>query len=442
MPFEDIKKFTLRLLEKLSVKDLVGAVQTLMNKIDEQESLLKQQNEEIQKHRDSISRLKGEKGKPKIKANKNINNEQNKYNDNNDNNDNNDDLSPPNNGNMRGRGKGKKNKKKTLSIDRQKRQSMDKTSLPDDAVFKGLRSIIIPDIIINRDNVEFIIEEYYSPSLKKTFHSKLPPEYQGYPSAGPGARSLLLFLHNKGRITHGNLRAMLKDFGINLSKGQISNIINQKQDLFYDEKEAARQAGVEKNSYQQTDDTGARCNGQNMFTNVTCNNDFTSFVTLYNKNRLSFIQAIAGGASLKFVIDENAISYFIKKNKSNKLCSNLKGFLNPNLVYSEEEFDECIIDSSLFSNCNDFVKRYIREGAAISAYNRGFLGPVSKILICDDAGQFKEVTKHLGLCWVHEYRHYKKLEPSSLIFIDILNEFKIEFKEYYKQLKLYKKKSN
>ena len=71
---------------------------------------------------------------------------------------------------------------------------------------------------------------------------------------------------------------------------------------------------------------GARCNGQNMFTNVTCNNDFTSFVTLYNKNRLSFIQAIAGGASLKFVIDENAISYFIKKNKSNKLCSNLKGF--------------------------------------------------------------------------------------------------------------------
>ena len=73
--------------------------------------LLKQQNEEIQKHRDSISRLKGEKGKPKIKANKNINNEQNKYNDNNDNND---DLSPPNNGNMRGRGKGKKNKKKDV----------------------------------------------------------------------------------------------------------------------------------------------------------------------------------------------------------------------------------------------------------------------------------------------------------------------------------------
>ena len=41
MPFEDIKKFTLRLLEKLSVKDLVGAVQTLMNKIDEQESFIK-----------------------------------------------------------------------------------------------------------------------------------------------------------------------------------------------------------------------------------------------------------------------------------------------------------------------------------------------------------------------------------------------------------------
>ncbi|NOT80444.1 MAG: hypothetical protein HOP07_15740 [Bacteriovoracaceae bacterium] len=36
-----------------------------------------------------------------------------------------------------------------------------------------------------------------------------------------------------------------------------------------------------------------------------------------------------------------------------------------------------------------------------------FLGVRSKILICDDAPQFKGILEFLGLCLIHEERHYK-----------------------------------
>ena len=34
-----------------------------------------------------------------------------------------------------------------------------------------------------------------------------------------------------------------------------------------------------------------------------------------------------------------------------------------------------------------------------------------KILLCDDAPQFKIITEELALCWVHDGRLYKKLSP-------------------------------
>jgi hypothetical protein len=36
---------------------------------------------------------------------------------------------------------------------------------------------------------------------------------------------------------------------------------------------------------------------------------------------------------------------------------------------------------------------------------------VVRLLVCDDAGQFTWLTAERALCWVHEGRHYKKLDP-------------------------------
>jgi len=45
---------------------------------------------------------------------------------------------------------------------------------------------------------------------------------------------------------------------------------------------------------------------------------------------------------------------------------------------------------------------------------------------CDDAAQYKMITENHGLCWIHEARHYKKLDPIIPQNIESLNKFQSE----------------
>ena len=48
------------------------------------------------------------------------------------------------------------------------------------------------------------------------------------------------------------------------------------------------------------------------------------------------------------------------------------------------------------------------------------------------------MTEQLALCWIHEGRHYKKLDPSSAPFRTALTEFTKQFWEYYDELLAYR----
>ena len=62
-----------------------------------------------------------------------------------------------------------------------------------------------------------------------------------------------------------------------------------------------------------------------------------------------------------------------------------------------------------------------------------------KIILADDAGQFNGIAEERGLCWVHEFRHYKKIKTVFLQNMKLINDFKSKIKDYYKKLKAYKK---
>ena len=59
-------------------------------------------------------------------------------------------------------------------------------------------------------------------------------------------------------------------------------------------------------------------------------------------------------------------------------------------------------------------------------------------LVSDDAPQFKFLTNSLSLCWVHEGRHYKKLNPVVAYHQQLLELFQDDFWDYYRQLLAYK----
>jgi hypothetical protein len=66
-------------------------------------------------------------------------------------------------------------------------------------------------------------------------------------------------------------------------------------------------------------------------------------------------------------------------------------------------------------------------------------GKIKKIMVSDDAKQFMFIAAYHALCWVHEIRHYRKLNPVLDYHRTQLHKFLTEIWEFYEQLKEYKK---
>ncbi|MCX7123576.1 MAG: transposase [Gammaproteobacteria bacterium] len=64
------------------------------------------------------------------------------------------------------------------------------------------------------------------------------------------------------------------------------------------------------------------------------------------------------------------------------------------------------------------------------------------MLLTDDAPQFKQITNLLALCWVHDGRHYKKLEPVIPYHREQLNAFLDRYWDYYRKLLAFKAAPN
>ena len=74
------------------------------------------------------------------------------------------------------------------------------------------------------------------------------------------------------------------------------------------------------------------------------------------------------------------------------------------------------------------------DALAVAAYHAETEWPVVRLLVCDDAPQWTWLSEELGLCWVHEGRHYKKLTPWIGAHRVIVNQFLTEFWQFYDEL--------
>jgi len=427
MSLKEIQKFAIDFLATQPFDSLKEVLKTLLNTVEEQTSAIAELKDETQRLKDEINRLKGEKGKPDIKSNADKPEDETK---------------PAHKPHPKGVKSAKRSK---IEITRRERLPVDRSTLPPDAQNKGTRSRVIQDISIQRDNIEFIIERFYSPSHKQTIESTLPENYRGH-EFGPNLRAFVITLHYQCRITQKVLHTLLRGIGIIISEGQIGEILLDKDlAMFQEEKEAARVAAIEKHGYQQIDDTGARLGGENHFTIVTCNPDFCSFMTSASKNRLSALRGLSGGMDLKYVINSVAIDYMAEKISNRNLVRRIAGMASGR-VFSQDDFEREVLLSPMLADIperpvKDIWKKYIAEGCAIGAYHAGLLGVRAAALICDDAPQFKDILEYLGLCWVHEGRHYKKLIPQNPQFQKCLDDFLDSFWKFYDRLKEYRKHS-
>jgi hypothetical protein len=196
-------------------------------------------------------------------------------------------------------------------------------------------------LTIERRNIEFIISRYWSEELGKVIEGKVPDEFKGR-EFGPQLRSFIIYQYYKNRVPHQKIINMLFDWGIEISKGTVCNIINETHDIFIEDLHSARNAAVKKCSQIHIDDTGAKFNGSNAHTFVVSNRFYTSYTTSFEKNRWSAAGAMLGGVQ-QFLINQDSVTFKAKKLKKPPITnyfSKLKG----EKVYLRDELEKLFED--------------------------------------------------------------------------------------------------
>jgi len=237
-----------------TIRELIIQLLSTIEQLAQANQELRKENQQL---KDEINRLKGEKGRPRIL----LNNPEYQ-------------AKAPNETPKKWH---KDNKKPKIKIDRTEYIKIDKSIIPDDAKHNGYRQIIRQDIKFETDNVEYWLERYYSPSLKKTYEAKLPASLQNT-EFGSHLKAFIAYLYYAGRVTENRIHKILEESGIIISEGEISNILTkEKSNVFAVEKKALFETGVHHANYLNIDETGARHKGNNHYLHVVCNKFFSAF---------------------------------------------------------------------------------------------------------------------------------------------------------------------
>ena len=393
-------------------------VRRLLNLLEDVRADLRAAQAEIQRLRNEINRLKGEQGQPAIKPNtpqpppKDLSSEQER-------------RTP------KAWSKGRKTDR--IPIDREQVVAVALADLPPDAGFKGYEDVVVQDVLFRTDNVLFRKEKFYSPSQHTTYVASLPPGYRG--QFGPGIKSLALVLYFGAQMSEPKVAELLRSVGVQISDGQVSNLLIKGQAPFHAEKEALYQAGLASSPWQHLDDTSTRVNGQNGYCHIVCNPLYTAYFTTAAKDRLTIIDVLTNHRPRRFLVNAEALGFMEACGLSAVRRQQVEQLPSGTIV--DEATMQALLETYL-PGLGPQQRKWILDATAVAAYHADVEFPVLRLLVCDDAPQFTLVTEELALCWVHEGRHYKKLLPSIPYHQGLLEAFVQRFWTYYDQLLAYR----
>lgn len=394
-------------------------IRRLLNLIEKLSADLRDLQAENQALRDENNRLKGEQGKPKVKANKSQ------------------PMAASNHSSEKERKttrlRHKSNKKAEIKIDREEVVKVKPEDLPADAKFKGYVEVVAQDILMKIENVCFRKEKYYSAASGKTYLAKLPRGYAG--QFGPGVKALVPAFYFGMGASEPKILEFLENVGLKISKGELSKLLIEDQDGFHAESDAVYESGLRSSSYQQSDSTLTRVNGQNQNCHVVCNPVYSAYRTLPHKDRLSVLDVLRNGRPRRFRLNQKALDCLANVQLSQATRQTLANGC------SEMELDEPTFQEHLAGSLPNLGKQQRKEiidAAAIAAYWAEPEWPVTETLVCDDAPQYNKLTRWMMLCWIHEGRPYKKLLPCVPLHRELLDGFLKRFWDYYHALLAYK----
>jgi len=250
---------------------------------------------------------------------------------------------------------------------------------------------------------------------------------------------LLPILKTACRMTEKPIIEFFKNFGIVLSPTYLSRQWTSGYDWAHQEKSDLYYQGLLNSHYAQIDDTSARVNGNNHYCQIVCNPLFTAYFTTPKKDRLSVLEVLTDYAPFEYLYNDQAKSLLDTLKLAQKVHNAIEAELPSDSVMNEMQFAGHL---AAIDRLGPGHISKITEACAIAHYHQQTDFPVIETLLADDAPQFKLLTKHMGLCWIHDARHYKKLCPVLEVNQHILADFRSKYWAYYTELLNYQRDPN
>jgi Transposase IS66 family len=362
--------------EDLSRAELKGLVAQLVCEVAELKRTIAAQ-------RDEIARLKGLKGRPRLKP-----------------------SGMDKSSELGTRAARKRRRRKVVtSADRaiHEERVIKVGPLPPGSRFKGYADFLVQDLVL-RPHVVRIRRERWVTAEGHTVTASMPADVMGH--FGPELRRFLVVQFHQGQVTVPRLVAQLRAIGIQISKRQILRLVNEGQDAFRTEARDVLRAGLATAAWISVDDTGARHQGRNGTCTQIGNDHFAAFATTASKSRLNFLALLRAGHS-DYVINAEALAYMRDRALSGPVVERLARDPEHTFPDGAAWMGHLKRLSIPDLKVSPDPVRIATEGAlwgAIKAH--GFLPDT--VVVSDDAGQFL-VGRH-ALCWVHAERLVHKLD--------------------------------
>jgi Transposase IS66 family len=387
----------------------------LLNVVDQQATQLRTALADNQRLRDENARLQGEQGRPHV----------------------NPQARPPapalssERERRTPKPRQPRSKQAHLTVTREELCRLDRTTLPPDAQFKGYEVVLVQELRIACETIRFRKEKFYSPSRGQTFLAPLPAGYHG--QFGPDLHSFLLSQYFAANVSEAKLAQLLGYLGVQISQGEISHLLTAAVAPFHAESSAVLAAGLAGSAYQHLDETPTRLNGQNYACHVVATPAYTAYRTTAGKDRLSVLRALTDQQPLGYLLNAAVRTALTAQGLAAKWARRLAEWPEGQ-VWSEAELTARLAE---WGGLPPGQAKLLREGLALEAYHAQSTWRPVEVLIVDDAPQWRQVSRAIGLCWVHEGRHYKKLVPAVGYLGRIQARFVGRFWRYYDQLREY-----
>jgi Transposase IS66 family len=372
--------------------------------------VIRQQAEIIQELRDEIARLKGHNPRPKIEPSR---------------------MEPPKKekpegGNEKRPGSDKRQKSAQLVIDEE--IEVPAVDVPQGSVFKGYKDFIVQDLHIRSHNTKYLLECWQKP--EGGYIIAEPPAELGGKHFGMELIRFILYQYHHCLVTQPLLLEQLREIRVDISAGQLNNILIENNDDFHQEKDGILAAGLQVSPYVNVDDTGARHQGKNGYCTHIGNEWFSWFESTATKSRINFLRLLRAGRT-DYVINSDAVAYW-EWHKLPRQVIEILGVGQPSVLANDAQWDEFLDQQGVKT------ARHIQiatEGALFaSIIEHGVSRDL--IIVSDDAGQFN-VLLH-ALCWIHAERSINKITPVSEKGKEDLEEVRGRLWGLYEDLKAYK----